>query len=96
VNIWLKNTDGKRDAMLTFATVSFAIVTIVYLLSSIDEIKYKDLHIDFNLVPIDAMSLYLASTFSAYVARKWTDVKYKKPEKKIDVDSKDEDNKKNS
>lgn len=94
MNIWLKNTDGKRDAMLTFATVSFAVVTLVYLLSSIDELKYKELHIDFNMIPTEAMSLYLASTFSAYVARKWTDIKYKKEDKKKDVDNKNDESKK--
>jgi len=78
VSFWVKNSSGKEDAMLTFATISFIIVTISVILSSIAEINFKNFHITF--VPLDPSlaSIYLGATFTAYVTRKWTDKKFEK------------------
>ena len=79
--IWIKNTSGKKDAMLTFAFFSFAVVTFNIFLATFGTITYGDKSI--ALTPMDAatMTSYLAVTFSAYTARRWTDSHYK-PEKK--------------
>ena len=75
--MWLKNSSGKQDAMLTFATISFAIVSFNILLSSIQELGLPSgASISFQILDTGTMTAYLAATFGAYVARKWTDRKY--------------------
>lgn len=78
MNFWVKNSGGKRDAMLTFATVSFLIVTISIILSSISEVTIGGFKATF--VPLDSglASIYLGATFTAYVTRKYTDKKFEK------------------
>jgi len=76
MSLWIKNSDGKQDAMLTFATISFFIVTLSIILSSISEINFSNFKITF--IPLDPSlaSIYLGATFTAYVTRKWTDKKF--------------------
>ena len=75
--MWLKNSSGKQDAMLTFATISFAIVSFNILLSSIQELGLPSgASISFQILDTGTMTAYLAATFGAYVSRKWTDRKY--------------------
>ena len=78
MSFWVKNSSGKQDAMLTFATISFFIVTLSIILSSISELTFGGFKITF--VPLDSglASIYLGATFTAYVTRKWTDKKFEK------------------
>lgn len=78
MSFWVKNSSGKQDAMLTFATISFFIVTLSIILSSISELNIGKLKITF--VPLDSnlASIYLGATFTAYVTRKYTDKKFEK------------------
>ena len=73
---WIKNTSGKRDAMLTFAFIAFLVVTFNILVSTFGIIGYKDINISFKAMEASTMSAYLAATFTAYVSRRWTDRKY--------------------
>jgi hypothetical protein len=73
---WIKNTDGKRDAMLTFALVAFLVVTFNILVATFGSIIYRDINISFQAMDAATMSAYLAATFTAYVSRRWTDKKY--------------------
>ena len=75
---WIKNTSGKKDAMLTFATFSFIVVTLNILLSSLASLTVGDKVFEFQLMDSGTMATYLAATFSAYVTRRWTDKRYKK------------------
>ena len=74
--MWLKNTSGKKDAMLTFAVISFAVVTVNLFLSTFSEITVFGNAV--ILAPLDTgtMTAYLGATFTAYVSRRWTDKKY--------------------
>jgi len=74
--MWIKNTSGKKDAMLTFATIAFLVATANVLLSTIGSLSTGSFDISFQ--PLDAaiMSTYLGVAFSAYVGRRWTDRKY--------------------
>lgn len=74
--MWLNNTNGKKDAMLTFAALSFAVVTLNIFLSSFDTITFGDTSIIFKSLDSSVMAIYLGSTFTAYVSRRWTDRKY--------------------
>jgi uncharacterized membrane protein len=73
---WIKNTDGKPDAMLTFALISFSVVTLNLLLATLGSLSIKDLNFGFEFMDAATMTAYLAATFSAYVSRRWTDKKY--------------------
>ena len=73
---WIKNTNGKEDAMLTFAFLAFSVVTLNILLSTFGSISYADFTLDFQSMDAAAMTAYLAATFTAYVTRRWTDRKY--------------------
>ena len=75
--MWIKNSSGKKDAMLTFATISFGIVSVNILLSTIQEIAFAGGQtITFQLLDTGTMTAYLAATFGSYVSRKWTDRKF--------------------
>lgn len=75
--MWINNSKKKPDAMLTFATISFAIVTFNIFLSTFGTVTFGEHSIQF--VPLDGsiMAIYLGATFSAYVSRRWTDSHYK-------------------
>jgi hypothetical protein len=70
---WIKNSDGKPDAMLTFATLSWLVVSICVFLSMFKELKFgmhEDIHIS---IPDSTLLLgYLGATFGSYVARRYS------------------------
>ncbi len=89
--MWIKNTSGRKDAMLTFAALSFLVVTLNVLLSSVGEMTCPDgAKITFQAIGGDVMAVYLGATFSAYVSRRWTDSAYVAKAKK--QEDKDETN----
>ena len=73
---WIKNTDGKRDSMLTFAFFAFLVVTINILLATFGNITYNSFEIKFASMEAATMTAYLGATFTAYVTRRWTDKKF--------------------
>lgn len=75
--IWIKNTSGKPDAMLTFAFLAFSVVTLNILLATFGRISYNSFEIGFASMDAAAMTAYLAATFTAYVTRRWTDARHK-------------------
>ena len=74
--MWIKNTSGKKDAMLTFATFSFIVITLNVLLSTFGSVTFGETAITFQSLDSTVMAVYLGATFSAYVSRRWTDKKY--------------------
>lgn len=82
--MWVKNTSGKPDAMLTFALFSFLVVTLNVLLSTFSTITIGDFSINFQALDSSVMAVYLGATFTAYVSRRWTDKAYdeEKPKNK--------------
>lgn len=75
---WFKNTKGEPDAMLTFAIISFSVITLNILLSTFGTIMFNGNTITFQVLSSDIMAVYLGATFTAYVTRRWTDMKYQK------------------
>ena len=73
---WIKNTSGKKDAMLTFAFLAFSVVTLNILLATFGRISFNGFEISFQSMDTSAMTAYLGATFTAYVSRRWTDSKY--------------------
>lgn len=84
--MWVKNTNGRQDAMLTFAAISFSVVTLNVLLSSFDTITLANSTIVFKPLDTSVMGIYLGSTFTAYVSRRWTDQKYSKQDSSAPTD----------
>lgn len=74
--MWVKNTSGKKDAMLTFALISFLVITLNIFLASFGNINAGDFTVHFQSLDSSVMAVYLGATFSAYVSRRWTDKKY--------------------
>ncbi len=74
--MWIKNTSGKKDAMLTFAFLAFTVVTLNILLATFGKISWNGFEISFQSMEAAAMTAYLAATFTAYVTRRWTDKKF--------------------
>lgn len=79
---WIKNTKGEPDAMLTFATVAFAIVAINLLLSTFGTVVIAGATISFAALSPSVIGAILTPTLGAYVARRLTGSAYneKKPD----------------
>ena len=78
---WIKNTAGKRDAMLTFALISFFVVTLNLFLATFGSISVSGYDFGFSFMDASTMTAYLAATFGAYVSRRWTAKKYSNDQK---------------
>lgn len=73
---WLKNTDDEPDAMLTFATIGFLVVTINIVLATIGTVTIYDTTFNFQMMDSAVMGVYLGATLTAYVGRRFTDRKF--------------------
>ena len=74
--MWIKNSKNKPDAMLTFATISFAVVTLNIFLATVGTLSFNTTNITFQHIDSGLMAAYLGSTFTAYVSRRWMDNRY--------------------
>ena len=74
--MWIKNTSGKKDAMLTFAVIAFAVVTFNVLLATLNNVSHGGWSISFEPMEAATLTAYLGATFGAYVSRRWTTAKY--------------------
>jgi hypothetical protein len=70
--LWIKNTDGKPSASLTFATSAFVIVMINYILSMFENLG--PLHI--RAFDATAVSALLMPLFALYFGRRYTSEKF--------------------
>jgi hypothetical protein len=82
--MWVKNTSGRKDAMLTFALLSFMVVTLNVFLSTLGGVTVGEVSIQFQALDSSVMAVYLGSTFTAYVSRRYTDKKYSISEQNIE------------
>ena len=85
--MWIKNTSGKPDAMLTFASIAFAVVTFNVLLATINALSFNEWNISFSPMEASTLTAYLGATFGAYVSRRWTSAKYYSEEEDDGEDS---------
>lgn len=72
--MWIKNTNGKKDSMLTFATVAFFVVIFNIILATFGGVTVGEFNINFQPMDSGAMGVFLGATFTAYVSRRATDV----------------------
>lgn len=73
--IWIKNTEGKDDAILTLSVLGFFVVIIKLLLAGVVISLGKD-SISFGGISATEIAAILTPTLGAYVARRYTDVRY--------------------
>ena len=71
--MWMKNTDGKRDAVLTMAFVAFVVVIVKVLLSGV---VIKKFDVSFGTIDAVTIAACLTPTLGAYVSRRYTDKKF--------------------
>ena len=92
---WMKNTDGKPDAVLTFASFAMLVVLLKLLFAGA-ELNWPP-HFSFKILSIDAASIgaILLPTLGAYVSNKYVNFNYHPDyiamKKDIDGDGKPED-----
>lgn len=75
MNLWIKNTDGKKDAVLTMSLVGFLIVMVKVLLSGVSLTFAGNIY-SFGEVGADVVASVLGTTLGAYVGRRFTDKKF--------------------
>lgn len=87
-NIWLKNSEGEPDAMLTLAVIGFAVCLLKVLLGGI-EFEIVEKH-SWSLGSVDAATVaaILGPTLGAYVARRHTDKKFAPKEEETETEEK--------
>jgi hypothetical protein len=68
----MKNSNGKPDGMWTFSCVSFAITTLVILMSIVKELKLGDFTLSFDTPDVALLTMYIGTTFGSYVFRRTT------------------------
>jgi len=71
--LWIKNDKGKASVTVTFATVSFWLTSIIYVLSAFESIGPVSMRA-FDSV---ACASYFVPVMTLYFGRKFTDAKFK-------------------
>jgi hypothetical protein len=75
MNFWIKNTDGKPDAVLTLTIIGFFTCLIKVLASNV-ALELSGHSVNFGNVDGASIAAILTPTLGAYVARRYTDRKY--------------------
>lgn len=79
MKMWIRNTDGRKDAILTMAIVGFAFVLVKFVLSGVVFTLSDGKMFEFGTIDGGSIGAILTPTLGAYVARRYTDRKYKVP-----------------
>lgn len=74
--MWVKNTKGSPDAMLTFALGGFVVTALSIVISFIDKINYGNVEIVLSSPDATIISAFLGATLLAYVNRRNTKDKF--------------------
>lgn len=75
MRIWINNTDGKPDAVLTMTLAGFVVVLVKFLLSNV-VLTLADRTFNFGSVDGSMIGALLTPTLGAYCARRYTDRKF--------------------
>ncbi len=88
---WIRDGSGKPNTMLTFATISFFVVTLNILLGGIGTLSIGSFAMTFIFLDSGTMAIYLGAAFTAYVTRKYTDRRFPGSESIDDLEITDEE-----
>jgi hypothetical protein len=73
--LWIKNTDGKKDAVLTMTFMGFLVVLVKVLFAgAVFDLGVRTVSV--GTIDAAAIAAILTPTLGAYVMRKYTDQKY--------------------
>ena len=72
--LWIKDSKGNGSVSLTFATVSFVVTTVAYVLSMFESIG----RVTFRSFDVGACGAYFGTIMALYWGRRWTEAKYDK------------------
>ena len=86
---WIKNTDGKRDAVLTLTLIGFIVIMIKLLLAD-TVITFNGDTYKFGELSAAIIAAVLTPTLGAYVSRRYTDRKFN-PVEYDELDDEDEE-----
>lgn len=81
MSLWIKNTSGKPDAVLTMTLLGFVAILFKFVLSGVSA-EIAGVPIDFGDIDASSIAALLTPTLGAYVARRYTDTKYDVSEEK--------------
>lgn len=70
MNMWIKNTKGKPDAMLTFALMAVIVVSLNLLFSSIEIVLPSGFSLKIEAMDGMQIAAYLGATLGAYVSKR--------------------------
>lgn len=74
MSIWIRNTEGRRDATLTMAFVGFVVVLVRFLFSG-----FTIGPLQLGQVDASVIAAILTPTLGSYVARRYTDRRHSQP-----------------
>ena len=74
--MWVKNTKGEPDAMLTFAVIAFALVIFNLFLATFGAVTIMGLPLTFTALGAGTITALLGPTLTAYVGRRFTGAAY--------------------
>ena len=75
MNLWISNTAGKKDAVLTLALVGFIVVMVKLILSGAS-IAVNGNTYTLGTIGAAEIAAVLTPTLGAYVSRRYTDAKF--------------------
>ena len=79
--MWMKNSEGRKDAMLTMAFMGLSVVLLKVLIGGI-EFHIGEKPVMLGTADASVITAILTPTLGAYVARRYTDKRYHKKEEK--------------
>lgn len=71
----LKNTDGKKDAVLTMSVITLAVILIRVLFAGV-KLTISGVVLDMGAIDSGLVAALLTPTLGAYVARRYTERKF--------------------
>ncbi|MHB8407932.1 MAG: hypothetical protein ACYDHY_07600 [Acidiferrobacterales bacterium] len=83
--LWIKNTKGRPDSMLTISLLGFAVVLFKFILSGVTMTLFGH-EVNFGTVDAATVAAILTPTLGSYVARRYTDNRYVTTENPNTVD----------
>lgn len=73
---WMRNSNGKASASLTFAAISFIVITAWIFLSIFESITIAETVINTREAPSEGLIFaYLGTTFSLYFGRRYSNAR---------------------
>lgn len=79
-SLWVKNTEGRPDSILTFTLIGFIIVIVKVLFSGL-HVELEGAVYKFGEIDAATIGSILTPTLGAYVSKKFVDRKYSKKSK---------------